>query len=673
MRSLPISFVGKCLRPATMLCLLLLLSACGSNEPVRARRVPVPPRDVPPVLRGTIGSMATIGGANSILLSGLGFVVGLNGTGGQPLNDEVALTMEREMGLLGIGKSTDLGGTPIDGLSPRQLLQDRNTAVVLVSAVIPAGSPQGSTFDVYVRALNASSLEGGKLWTTDLRLGRASVFGGPQTRKLGEAKGQVFINPFAEPGAETAGVSERVGRVLDGGVVTEQLQITVTLDNPSHGRARQVVSAVNSRFPERPGDDGPIARGKDDAIIQVTLPFSYRDRPADFMRLLATMRLDQSSPQVYARGYAGALRRDAYLASDLTWALQALGEPALPFLRDLYDDPELVPRLAALRAGAGLGDPRVAPHLKELATDANTDTRVDAIRLLARIDGGPTIDELLRDQLDEPLLTVRIAAYEALAERAERAYVQQLIELEMTTTRPMSERPTLREIKRHAERRLPPGSIQGVVRRPIEDKFLLDRVPSGDPLVYITQSGTPRIVIFGENPTLRKPLFLSAWSDRLMLIGESEGDPLRMYYRPLEGEAIQLDVAKYVPAYRGEVEEDLIGLIEFFARRWSPEDQRAGLDFTYSETVGALYELYKAGATDAAFATEQDRLLAEILEAGEAQQIEVRPETPGDEPDVLLFDPIGPQRRDRAPQDLEPGDLLEPIPGKVGSQAGSKK
>src|SRR5690606_8363589 len=117
-------------------------------------------------LRGTIGAECSVNGIQPTLVSGLGFVVGLNGTGGLALDAAVAATMERELGLRGISRGGNgTSGTAIDGLSPRELLRDPNTAVVTVFAAIPPGAPKGATFDVYVRALNATSLEGGTLWT----------------------------------------------------------------------------------------------------------------------------------------------------------------------------------------------------------------------------------------------------------------------------------------------------------------------------------------------------------------------------------------------------------------------------------------------------------------------------------------------------------------------------
>lgn len=649
----------------TMLLAFLLpvvaLPACGNTtvKKRRTERVPIARRDTPSVLRGIIGSQATVIGLQPVRISGLGFVIGLNGTGGGTLNDNVAFHMEREMGLHGVGQGA-FDGTPFEGMSPRRLLQNKDTAVVIVYALTPPGAPDGTRFDVFATALNATSLEGGRLYTTDLRLGDPVAFGGPQRNKLGEARGNIYINPFAEPGEVDSVVSRTVGRILNGGVVTKSDKIRVLLDNPSHSRAREVVSAINSRFPQRPGDRSPIAVGRDERTIEIDVPRNYVDRSEEFVQLLAHVQINQSIPQVYARQYVDALRREPYLASELGWALHALGEPALPFLRELYDDSELIPRLVALRTGARLGDNRVSDHLKELAVSGPESVRTDAIELLGRIDGGPTVDETLKGLLDEKALTVRVAAYEALVERAERSRFRTLIEYEQFRDAPVGLRASADQLRRASEISLPAGTIQSVSRVPMYGKFLLDRVPVGDPLIYVTQQGVPRIVLFGEKLELETPTLFSAWSDRMMVVAESASSTPRMYYRAVEGRAVRTDAVTYLTSYERELDRNITELVDFLAREWTPENQLVGLGLTYSEVVGALHEFYKAGALTSAFATERDMLIADLLASAGGDEIEVRPETPGARSELVIFDEqdLTPQQ---VPDAARPGGLLETI------------
>ncbi len=616
----------------------VVLTGCNRNRrepPPRPRQADqIVVRDVPSALRGTIGAEASLQGTDATLVSGIGFVVGLNGTGGLTIPDQYAAHLEREMGLLGISASNQAGGPGIAGRSPRQLLQDPNTAAVIVQAAVPPGATRGDTFDVYVRAINATSLEGGRLWTTTLRVGPPSAFGDPQATELGEANGPIFLNPFAEPGGGD-GVQRTVGRVLDGGVMNQSTVINVVLDNPSHQRARQIASAVNAAFPRGPGDPDRVAKGRDEQLVQVQIPFRYRERREEFIELLRHLPIDQSYPEIYARRFAQTLQSDPYMSGNMSYGLEAVGERAKPFLTDLYHAPELAPRLAALRAGAALNDPRAVRPLVDLATSGPDSLRADAVSLLSMIDGPPLIEETLRTLLADRRLSVRIEAYEGLMRRAVESQKRRLSLAERHARQQREPTPTvsLSQLEALAKAYVPSTGMYGVSRELVEGKFFLDVVPYGDPLIYISQQGEPRIVLFGERPGLTTPMLVSAWSDRLLMAADTQDDPVRLYYREGTGRrSVTLD----------SVPTDLQDLVRFMARRPNPADPRPGLGLGYAEVVGLLYEIQASRGTVAAFATETDRLLANLLETMQSEDIEVRPDAPGG--DVTLVSADDPRR-----------------------------
>ena len=148
-------------------------------------------------------------------------------------------------------------------------------------------------------------------------------------------------------------------------------------------------------------------------------------------------------------------------------------------------------------------------------------------------------------------------------------------------------------------------------------KFVLDIAPFGDPLVYVTQQGTPRIVLFGESLQLNRPLLASAWEDRLLIVSDSPADPPRLRYQDYKTGSVRIE----------QISPSVADLVIFLAKDPKPEDKMPGLGMTYSEVVGALYALYDAGATTAAFATETDRLMAELVEASRTGTLLDRPET----------------------------------------------
>lgn len=617
-----------------------MVAGCSGSKKAPPRVTPARPfvvRDVPAPMRGTVGALCRVQGMEPVLVSGLGFVVGLNGTGGLPLPEDIAGHMEREMRLNGIGASTELSGTAMEGLSPRQLLSDANTAVVIVQAAVPPGSPEGTTFDLYVRALNATSLEGGSLWTCELRLGPPSAFRSRQARVIAEGRGPIFINPFAEPGQEADGVTRTAGRILDGGMSTESIEMILLLDNPSHSQARAITSAINTRFPPSREDRNPVARGRDAESIGLRVPYEYRDEQTEFVQLIRHMPVDVTYPEANAQRLSEALVREPQFGDEISWALQAVGPQARPFLRSLYEHPELIPRMAALRAGAGLNDPRAVPPLIEICRSGAARDRASAVALLGRIDGGPEIEQTLQGLLSERDLSVRVAAYEALAERAERAQLARLV-LQERQDRQRNMRRSIDALTALSQAYLPEGTMQGVSRELVEGKFFLDRVPVGEPLIYITQQRIPRVVLFGEDVRLEKPMISSMWSDRLMLTSDGPGEAIRFYYRTQprmsRGEAVDGTSRVITHELRG----GLIDAIKFMAHTQTPESPRPGLGLSYSEVVGALYGLYKDRAVNAQFSTERDRLLAEILRLSDDNAIEVRPDREGQETELVVFD-----------------------------------
>lgn len=577
------NLIGMCLG-----CAALVVAGCDSPQRQVTRAKEPVVRDMPDVLRGTIGSEATFRGIEPQLVSGFGIVVGLAGTGAGTLDPAVQATMERELARGGVGLAANNEQIQV---SPAKFLRDPNVAVVIVEAAIPPGAPKGMTFDVRVRALDNSgitSLEGGQLWTTELRIGPATVFTGFKTKQLAIARGPIFLNPFAEPGKPGQdGMVRTVGRVLGGGLVTDPLKIELMLDNESWARSRSITAAINTRFPPGPGDDGPTARGRDKDSIALRVPAMYRDKPGEFLTLLRHTRIDQSQQQEFAKRYVEEMKKQPELAPDIAWCLRAIGKPAVPFLAPMYDYPEFTPRMAALEAGAALDDPKAVPALRELASSGPPGFRARAIKLMGDMRGSPKISLALREMVNAPELDVRVAAYEALAARMD---------------------PTIDRV--------------AVGDDPLRPKFYLDTVPANDPMIYVTQQGQPRIVLFGGAPgreplKLTKPLIVSAWSDRLMLTAENERTPIRLMYRDTRTNTL---VQQQVP-------DSAAQFVQFLAHKPTPEDPAPGLNFTYSEVVGALYEVHHQKGIPAVFAREQDRLQAEVILAANATRVEDRPET----------------------------------------------
>jgi flagellar basal body P-ring protein FlgI len=587
---------------------LTLLGACADKDKPRMPEKPPPVlRDVPAPLRGTVGSEASLRGADPVLVSGFGLVVGLGGTGGGDLPGPIQVAMERELAKGGIGRGGVLDSGPLAGKTPREVLRDPNVAVVIVEGAVPPGAPEGSTFDVAVRTLPGStvtSLQGGTLWTTELRLGPATTYGQTRTRRLADARGPVMVNPFAGDESHRDAPSRTIGRVLGGGVVTEGLQMELVLDNESWSRATAIQSAINNRFPQGAGDRGQTARGRNASSLAISVPKAYSKKTVEFTQLLMAVRIDPAAPQEAAKYYVEELKRSPALAGDISLCLEALGKVAVPFLAPMYEYPEPAPRMAALRAGAKLGDARTLQYLRDMAMSGPPGLRAEAIELMGDLPTNPRVNLALWELVDTRELDVRVAAYEALAARGD----------------PLVDRVEI------------PG------------KATVDMLASRDPLIYVMQQVEPRIVIFGDGLKLRRNALVSVWGDRLMLTSDSENDPVRLMY----------DDPRTDRALQGKPPEELAKFVEFLGHKSTPQDPAPGLNMSYSEMVGALYELQKQGGVRAAFATQRDRLLAQLYKASQTTQIQDRPDTTGAPvDDVMVFNP-------QAPTGAEPEEATKP-------------
>ena len=539
-------------------------------------------------MRGTVASAAVFDGYRPVIVHGYGLMVGLNGTGSRDTPPGVRAYMLAEMARQGIGSERSGWGH----LKPEAMLDSLDTAVVIVEGLIPPAAVEGARFDIRVYAdprTATISLEGGRLYTTPLRpaLGgqRLPPTGSRQPFPLAHGRGTMFINPFAEPGAMGRDAINRTsGRVLHGGVVLKNLPLKLILATPSHSRASILQGAINARFPQEPGQRSPTAHGESDESLAITVPPSYRDSTQDFVELLRHTTIIQSG----AEGVAASIRRylltNPSMAHHASWRWQALGKRALPQIKDLYDHPEELPRLAALRAGAKLDDALVVPHLIEMAESATPDARRQAIVLLQDMRLNPQIDGALRGLLNDADIEVRLLAYEALVKRRDPY------------------------MTRHA----------------VDDKFLLDIVESDKPMIYITQVGQPRIVLFGASLSLEAPITMRAWSNQLMIKGDKGDEQVEIYYRPPNSQEGIIN----------RVEPDLEELVRFFGHQTTIEAPAPGLGLTYGQTVGALHQIWRQGYINADFKAEQDRILAAIVRQQGQRTIPQRPEFSTPEEDI---------------------------------------
>jgi len=532
---------------------LCMLAGCGNGgrgllkprspeEKAAARRIDLTMK----VVDGTVGQMAYLEGGGARLIRGYGLVVGLAGNGSSECPTEVRKKLVEEMGRMGIGQTR----TGTAALTPNMLIDDPDTAVVVVSALVPPGTPSGVPLDASVSALPNSqtlSLDGGTLYSTELRAFSTATGAVRESRILADAGGPVFVNPFADNRDATATSRLRRGRVIGGCKTRLSRQIRLVLRQPDHARARALQQAINSRFGLYPR----TANAKDPTYLMIRIPNRYRDDYEHFLAVLTHLYIRKGGGiiDLKARELVDYIALPDAPRESISLIWEGMGKQILPIIKPVFLSDNAEAAYYAARAGARIGDSDAVDVLAHVAM-SDSPYRLEAIMELGRagsVSAAQTLGELLSDSDD----TIRVTAYEAIAI----------------------------------------GRLGcGIKRSDVNGQFILDVVPSNEEhLVYVTRSGRPRIALFGEGIALRRPVFFNTPDDLVTINAASRSDQLQVFRRV--GARKQLsevistppDLAGVILALGGPPEKDPTGKI-------------MGLGLSYSQVVGVVYRLCEGQA-----------------------------------------------------------------------------
>ncbi|HMO26999.1 MAG TPA: flagellar basal body P-ring protein FlgI, partial [Tepidisphaeraceae bacterium] len=346
------------------------------------RYTALPAREVPDYLRGTILQIADLAETQPKLISGFGLVVNLEGTGDSAAPNPVREYMLKQMTKHGFG-STNLPG--YERLSPDRVLRDPRTTIVRVDGFVPPGARRGDRIDVQVSALpnnNTSSLARGILYLCDIKLRGANPMLPNDTsiNPDGAAGGPIFVNPSyslsgVSPDEPNAKLSLRRGIVLGGGMLRTERPLMLRVRTPSWGTAREIECRIDLHF-----QDSNAAQARDDGIVSVRVPARYGDDWEHFAGVVMHTYMNSSSEfaAIMARRLVDeAVKPDAPL-SNITYALEALGPPAIPFIVTLlnHEDPDV--QFAAARAAALQVDQSATVALQQIAQSPDHPIQLNA-------------------------------------------------------------------------------------------------------------------------------------------------------------------------------------------------------------------------------------------------------------------------------------------------------
>jgi len=230
-----------------------------------------------------IKDIADFEGVRDNLLVGYGLVVGLNGTGDKLTN--APFTKESLAGML-----ERLGVNIRDKTGAITTLDPKNVAAVMVTAVLPPFSRQGTRIDAAVSAMgDAKDLRGGTLLVTPLIGADGEVYAVGQ--------GQVATGSFTATGASGSSLTKGVptaGRIANGAIVERELpfemshleSVKLSLRNPDFTTSRRIAQAVNAFL------GGDMARPTDPGTVQVVVPPQYRGNVVGLLTDIEQLRVE---------------------------------------------------------------------------------------------------------------------------------------------------------------------------------------------------------------------------------------------------------------------------------------------------------------------------------------------------------------------------------------------
>lgn len=515
----------------TLSFLLLALTGCGPQ----VKKVEEKPLDL---TNETVGSLASLVRFSAIPVRGYGLVAGLAGTGSSECPPELREEMERYI-------ATRMPKTK--GFSARRFLNSPNTAVVEIIGTIPPMAEPGETFDVRLIPFSPSntvSLDGGYLYTAELKEMSRFIRFDQYTKTVAEAHGQVFRAPMADPDQAPAWY------LLGGGIVKTEIKNSLAIRNPDFRTANLLRNRINERF--RPD----TARAVSNAEIRIQIPKEYQHNRLRFLEMILSLPMSEDFSGQSLR--IESLIRDLQQQSDkypAELALEAIGKPVLDALEPLLKSPDAATRFHAARCMLYIGDRRGFAAVSEVARDLQSRYRLEAIEAFAAVSNRKQVENVLTLLLADSDINVRLAACDQLL-------------------------------------RIGSPAVKRIV---VADSFVVDQVfCAGDKAVYVSRKEVPRIVLFGSPIRTVDNLFAQSDDGSIILNAKPEDRYISVSRKhPLRPRVIG-------PVLSGR---ELSSLIRTLGEQSEIEDRavQPGLAIPYTEIAALLDKMCRGQVVDARF------------------------------------------------------------------------
>jgi HEAT repeat protein/flagellar P-ring protein FlgI len=441
----------------------------------------------------TIGSKTSVGNTEPILVSGVGLVYNLPGTGSSAPPGGWRMMLEHSL-----KKNPRLAG------HIRELLDDprKTTSLVLVTGAIPPGARKGDPIDLQISLPDESkttSLQGGilhhcELYTSDTTGNlRSMMHDGKPAAPSGDLKigdlwaigegpilaGQFLPTNGKSPTPDTDADGRpiyKVGRIWGGAKVVRTRPYFILL-NPGDQNPRtayNIAERLNTIFHATAEPNLKVGEAKTKELILANVPSAYRH---NHYRFLLVARQVPILPTPKDSAFRRKLE-DELLNPETTLTaavkLEALGVSSTRALRVGLESTSPWVRFAAAEALTYLGQTDGAVELGRLAED-HPALRAPALKALSSMDDAACTDRLAELMGSSDSL-LRYGAFIALRLADEN-------------------NPAVRGLK-------------------VNDAFYLHRVAPGSPgMIHLTSERRCEIVLFGDNVRFRGPFTLPVGAD----------------------------------------------------------------------------------------------------------------------------------------------------------------
>lgn len=440
-----------------------------------------------------LSDYVSVQGNSLVVLKGVGLVTGLNGNGGDPSPSGLRTQLQTEMSRRGVKDAN-------------KILASRDTALVVVIAYLPAMVRKDQRFDVRVVLppnSNAKSLKGA--WLLETRLFEEHTVDEKTALRPQEyaVAGGAILTTLGVRDTGTERVAETMAGTIPGGAISKvdrDLTIMLNSDKRSARNSDRVAQAVSERFHRynKYGQRIPCAVAKTDALIELKTHVQYVNNFPRYQQIIRNLTLNES--EVNRRMRTEMLARNIMEPEKSQMAalqLEAIGENAIPFLKDALESEDFEVRFQAAQSLAYLGDASGVSVLHDAAENQPA-FRIFSLVALSVIREDADAIVALRDLMNADSLETRYGALRALKE-------------------------------------LDPNdpALNAVTFR---SRFVMNVIDStGEPMVHVARRRTPEIVIFGAEQSFRLPVVLNAGSN-LRIIGEPGSTDVEITLYELDSE-----------------------------------------------------------------------------------------------------------------------------------------